>query len=193
VIAAVQPWTIGLITGVAGLVSGFVSAAANTWLANRSKVSEELREQRLKAYPNVWARTVKFSRWPRNDVSYGELAEFERELRGWYYRVGGLYMSQNARRRYGHMQEVVAAYREGREPERHVAPEAYEDLMEACSAFRTALTEDLESRRQGSLVYAVQKAVERRQQERADKQRLRRARNGALREEAPLQAAAPAS
>jgi hypothetical protein len=182
-----------VITGAAGLVSGFVSAAANTWLANRSKVSEELREQRLKAYPNVWERTAKFSRWPRNTVTYGELAEFERDLRSWYYRVGGLYMSENARRRYGHVQELVSAYREGREPGRHVEPDAYEDLMEACSAFRTALTEDLESRRQGSLVYSAQRSLERRQQERAAAGRLRRARAGRSRDEAPLQAAAPAS
>jgi hypothetical protein len=189
VIAAVQPWTIGLITGVAGLVSGFVSAAANTWLANRSKVSEELREQRLKAYPSVWEQTATFARWPRNDVMFGDLAAFERDLRSWYYGVGGLYMSENARRRYGHVQELVGTYREGREPRRAVAPDAYADLMEACSAFRTALTEDLESRRQGSIAYSAQKAIERRAQERAAADRLRRARAGPRPEEAPLQAA----
>src|SRR3954447_14177305 len=107
----IEPWMLVLITGLAGLVSGLVSAAANTWLANRSKVSEELREQRLKAYPNIWERTAKFSRWPRNDVTNAELAEFERDLRSWYYRIGGLYMSENARHRYGHVQELVSVYR----------------------------------------------------------------------------------
>jgi hypothetical protein len=190
---ALQGWMIGVITGAAGLVSGLVSAAANTWLANRSKVSEELREQRLKAYPDVWQRTATFSRWPRNTVTNGELSEFERDLRSWYYRVGGLYMSENARRRYGHAQELVSAYREGREQTHHVTPDAYQDLMEACSAFRTALTEDLESRRQGSVVYWVQKSLERRAQERVARGRLRRATAGDPREDASLPAAVTAS
>jgi hypothetical protein len=173
-------------------VSGLVSAAANTWLANRSKVSEELREQRLKAYPNVWKRTAKFSRWPRNDVTNAELAEFERDLRTWYYDVGGLYMSENARIHYGHMQELVSAYREGREPARHVTPEAYKDLMESCSAFRTSLTEDLESRRQGSIVYSMKKSRERRKEDRVARARVKRASAGPRREDASLPAAAPA-
>jgi hypothetical protein len=192
VVAAVQTWTIGVITAVAGLVSGFVSAAANAWLSNRSKVSEELREQRLKAYPDVWGQTVKFSHWPRDEVTYGELADFERCLRAWYYSVGGLYMSPNARRRYEHVQQLGAASRDGREAGRHVTSDAYEDLMEACSAFRTALSEDLESRRQGSLAYATQRSLARRKQMLADRRRLRRA-VARPHEEAPLQTASPAS
>jgi hypothetical protein len=170
-------WTVVLITSASGLVSGVVGAGVNTWLANRSKVSDELRDQRLKAYPDVWERTGRFARWPRNTVTYEALGEFHRDLRTWYFHVGGLYMSENARRRYGRMQELVAAHCT-EESDASLPPGAYADVMEACSEFRTALTEDLESRRQGSVVYAVQKAREHRRQEASARSRLRRATPG---------------
>jgi len=44
VIAEVGGWTIELVTAGSRLLSGVVSAAANTWLANRAKLSEELRQ-----------------------------------------------------------------------------------------------------------------------------------------------------
>jgi hypothetical protein len=100
--------------------------------------------------------------------------DFHRDLRRWYYDVGGLYMSENARRRYGSVQELVAAHCSG-EAGGVVQPEAYDDLMGACSAFRSALTEDLESRRQGSLIYSIQKSREHAKQERTAQKRLRRA------------------
>jgi hypothetical protein len=168
-------WGVVLITSAAGLVSGVVGAGVNTWLANRSRVSEGLRDQRLKAYPDVWERTGRFARWPRNTVTYAALDEFHRELRNWYFHVGGLYMSENARRRYGQMQELVGAHCAVEESHASLPPGAYADVMEACSEFRTALTEDLESRRQGSLVYSLQKSREHRQMDASARSRLRRA------------------
>jgi hypothetical protein len=169
----VDAWTAGLIATGAGLCSGLVSAGANTWLANRSKVSEELREQRLKAYPEVWKQTSAFSRWPRNGVDHAELARFHRELRRWYYEVGGLYMSEHARARYGDMQELVGAYCDhGDGSPAALEPHAYDALMKACSTFRTALTEDLESRRQGSIVWSLRKALQHRGEARSARRRL---------------------
>jgi hypothetical protein len=175
IVAGVDATTIALVTAGAGLLSGLVGAGANTWLANRSKVSEELREQRLKVYPDVWARTRRFSRWPRNAATYSDLGDFEHELRTWYYGVGGLYMSHNAQRRYGDVQELVANHAARRQDDRAIPVAAYEDIMDACSAFRSALTEDLESRRQGSAVYTAQKWLEHRRAERSAGTRLRRA------------------
>jgi hypothetical protein len=178
-------WTVVLITSASGLVSGVVGAGVNTWLANRSKVTEELRDQRLKAYPDVWERTGRFARWPRNSVTYAALDEFHRELRTWYFHVGGLYMSENARGRYGRMQELVAAHCAVEESHASLPPDAYADIMETCSEFRTALTEDLESRRQGSLVYSLQKAREHRRMDASARSRLRRAARAPEAEVAP--------
>lgn len=184
-------WSVVLITSAAGLISGVVGAGVNTWLASRSKVSEELRDQRLKAYPDVWERTGRFARWPRNTVTYAALDEFHRELRTWYFHVGGLYMSENARRRYGTMQELVAAHCAVEESHASLPAGAYADVMEACSEFRTALTEDLASRRQGSLVYSLQKAREHRRQDASARSRLRRAKRAPEAEVTSQPAAVP--
>lgn len=149
-----------------------VSAFINTWLATRATVSEELRVQRLKVYPSVWERTGMFARWPRTSPTYDDLAQFHRDLRDWYFSVGGLFMSENSRARYGDMQMLVAAELERLPPTARLLDEAYQPLMEACSAFRTALTEDLESRRQGSIIWAARKRWEHRRQDKKAARRL---------------------
>jgi hypothetical protein len=53
-----------LVSAGIALVSGFVSASLNSWLQGRAQVSEELREARAKAYPNIWKLTIDFSVWP---------------------------------------------------------------------------------------------------------------------------------
>ena len=162
-----------LISAGAALGASIVTASVNSWLTTRAKVGEELRDQRLKIYPGIWERTKLFSRWPRTEATYEDLRRLHRHLREWYYETGGLYMSENCRARYGEMQELFAAQlSDGPAPTARIGPTEYDDLMEICSAFRTALNEDLESRRQGSLLWSVRKGLLHRRQKRAAKQRV---------------------
>jgi hypothetical protein len=146
--------------GLAGaLAGGTITAIVNGWLAARARIAEELREQRLGPYRDVWAQTALFSRWPWTDATYGRVKSFHVDLRQWYYADGGMLMSENARARYGHVQDIAAALVELDRPEEKVLdPEHYEPLMQACSAFRVALTEDLESRQQRSFLLSVELA-----------------------------------
>ena len=81
-------------------------------------------------------------------------------------------MSENSRTRYGDVQELVAAELDRLPPTARLLDDTYEPLMDACSAFRTALTEDLESRRQGSIIWAARKRWEHRRQEKKAARRL---------------------
>jgi hypothetical protein len=173
-------WAITLISTGAALVSGLISASVNGWLSTRAKVNEELRVERLKAYPPIWERTRAFSRWPRNAAKYEDLHRFHLDLREWYYTVGGLYMSENGRARYGEVQELAAAHLGHRRPPTASLPDdSYDALMKTCSAFRIALTEDLESRRQRSLIWAVKRAFEHRKQAKDARSRIDVARSRA--------------
>jgi hypothetical protein len=184
--AVVSAWTITLLTAGVALVSGLISASINSWLTSRAKVNEELRVERLKAYPQIWERTITFSRWPRDERTYDDLRRFHLDLRDWYYKRGGLYMSENSRGRYGDVQELAAVELEQPPPPpTALSKERYERLMEACSAFRTGLTEDLESRRQRSLIWSIRKSREHKQDERAAKARVRAARDEAQRAARP--------
>ena len=93
--------------GIAGTVFG---AFVNGALATRAKVNEEMRKVRLESYPALWKLTAHFSRWPRMTNTYADLEQFHGLFRSWYYDTGGLYLSENARDRYGDTQELMAAH-----------------------------------------------------------------------------------
>ena len=170
------PWALTLLTAGVALISAVVTSTINTWLGSREKVNEELRVERLKVYPEIWTRTKLFSRWPWTAATYDDLANFQRGLCAWYFEVGGLYMSENSRARYGDVQKLTAALLDHGLPGSTPVGDAYADVMDACSAFRTGLTEDLESRRQRSLMWSLQKAREHRRFEREGEARVERAR-----------------
>jgi hypothetical protein len=185
-----------LVSAAIALASGLISAAVNSWLTGRAKVSEELREKRLEVYPALWKRTMTFSLWPWTDATQADLERFHTDLRGWYYSVGGLYLSDNARARYGELQELVAAILEQpSKPDVQLADGVYDALAKTCSGFRTALTEDLESRRQNSLPTAIRRALLHRRQRRAAQARIREASTGEpghrIRVDADVSEAAP--
>ena len=68
-------------------------------------------------------------------------------LRQWYYGSGGLFMSEGSRDRYGDVQKLVGWLVAGREDSAdQVTGREYKYVMDRCSALRTALTQDLETR-----------------------------------------------
>ena len=155
-----------VVTGIAGVLVASSIALVKGAIASRSKENEELRSWRLKAYPVVWKLTSTVPRWPRSNPSYRELWSLHYALRDWYYNTGGLYLSANARARYGDMQELLDTYLgdRARDDDAPVprpasgtawAHSPYKALMDACSAFRTALTEDLATRRSRSILWAI--------------------------------------
>jgi hypothetical protein len=170
-----------LTVAAVGIASAGIGAIINGSLATRAKVNEELREARLKVYPPLWKLTSQFSQWPRTPTTYGDLFTAHSALRDWYYTVGGLYLSENARERYGDVQKLVAAHLTKRSPERNderLPDLVYDDLRKTCSSLRTALTEDLESRRQRAIWWAASKALLHRRQRREAARMIDRGRRG---------------
>jgi hypothetical protein len=150
-------WATGLVVAGAALVTGIISSLVTSWLAGREKANEELREKRVGAYPQIWRLTGTVSRWPRTTATWGDLEELHLRLRRWYYTTGGLYLSEHARARYGDVQDVVAAHLQYRADADDALPDSpvYDDVQASCSAFRTSLTEDLETRRSRSLLRTI--------------------------------------
>lgn len=165
-----------VVVAVIAVIGATVGAALSSWLGARQAVSQDMRERRLASYPPVWSRTSVVSRWPRTNAHVENLQVLHGDLRTWYYTVGGLYLSENARTRYGHLQELVGRVVDRKELDGGgiVADSAYEDLMEAASAFRSALTEDIESRQQRSLLVALDRSVAHRRETRRAQSRLSR-------------------
>lgn len=147
---------IDLSTGAPALIalgSAVSLAVVNSWITTRAGIDLELRTERLKVYPPLWQATSSVSRWPRQQVSRGSLRQLHRSLRTWYFSTGGMYLSTRARDRYGDVQELVEALlrQEGAATE-VLVDGRYVDLMATASSLRTALTEDLDTRRRPTLV-----------------------------------------
>jgi len=144
---------LAVVTGVLGLLTAGALALVNNWITVRAGIDDALRAQRLEVYPTLWQTSSAVSRWPRSEVTRGALEGLHQTLRGWYYAQGGLFLSESARARYGDVQELIAALLEhqGTGPADVLSPGAYTDLMDTTSALRTALTEDLDTRRRKSV------------------------------------------
>ena len=145
--------SLAVVTAVLGVLTAGVLALINNWVNVRAGTDENLRTHRLERYPDLWTSTAVVSRWPRTTVDRATLEDLHRTLRSWYYGKGGLFLSEQARARYGDVQEFIAALLvvKGDSAATDVlAPGGYTDLMQTASALRTALTDDLDTRRRRS-------------------------------------------
>jgi hypothetical protein len=140
----------GLLGAIIGLAVAAVLAIINSWLSDRQKVAEGVRDERIRTYPAVWERTSVVSRWPRTDATREHATHLHLDLRTWYYSGGGLFLSEDTQDRYEHLQVVLEAVI-ARNPSE---PLQYDSLMDAAHWFRAGLAEDLRTREHHNLVSA---------------------------------------
>jgi hypothetical protein len=115
----------------------------------------DLREKRLVAYTEIWKQMRLLPKWPSAaEVRYEDLRELSRGFTKWYFDGGGMFMSSEARDAYGRLQDEIVDVLDTEKKES--APGSgiggkYEAVREKCSQFRTAITNDLLSRRAAPL------------------------------------------
>jgi hypothetical protein len=155
--AMVDVFTTALIGAVFGLISGLTAAI----LERRREIAKELIEIRRTAYAELWKSTGALPRWSRErGFTYPSLEALSADFRTWYFETGGMYLSRDARERYGAMQEAIATVldaRRGPSPgwplsEEPLSVSDYDLVLARCSALRTERTDDLLSRRGAGLV-----------------------------------------
>jgi hypothetical protein len=138
-------------TGAKRIQSVFAQAEEShrVQLALGSTVDLDLRQRRTEAYADLWRLTELLPEWPREDtVTYEKLELFSRNLRTWYFRKGGMYLSHTARERYGAVQkEIAQVLKHHGTSNQRIVEDDYEAVRQRCSEMRTALTDDLISRR----------------------------------------------
>lgn len=116
------------------------------------EIDLDLRKRRIEVYGPLWQATSLLPKWPRDEgVTYEQLAQLGRDLRRWYYEVGGMYLSRTTHDEgYGPLQGAIAsAVGEGRTGP--LTPADYEAIRKRCSALRSLLAADVESRRDSPL------------------------------------------
>ncbi|CAN7749496.1 hypothetical protein LJR084_006800 [Variovorax sp. LjRoot84] len=143
--------------GSAVIVAGLAALLGKVWIdriVQTQKLLQEididLRTKRIGVYEELWKSTAILPKWPKaTDVTYEQLLLFSEGLRKWYFEKGGMYLSRSTHKRaYGPLQdalaEVLRIHKTG-----PVSVEDYETIRSRCSALRTALASDIESRREG--------------------------------------------
>jgi hypothetical protein len=119
-----------------------------TSLSFGSAIDTDLRTRRIPVYGELWEKTGTLPLWPRNSqLQYSDLDQLTRDLRDWYFKRGGMYLSKAARDAYGELQKHMMTVLEKR-PSGQVTDADYVSIRERCSALRTELTRDLLSRRE---------------------------------------------
>jgi hypothetical protein len=151
-----------LVPAVVGFATAVALAVIKGALNARAKASEELRGRRLEAYPAIWRETALFYRDASSTkLTWQDLEGIQLEFRRWYFTTGGLFLSRRSTNRLNDVQELLSKYlARGRDPSNaEVDDGTYTAITETCSAFRTALTEDLDTRRQRSFVWSLSRFV----------------------------------
>jgi hypothetical protein len=137
------PFGVALIT----TFGAFLGALISHFLIARRGLDLALYKQRGEAYKPLWEKTSALPRWPqRTGITYSQLQTLSEEFRDWYYFVGGMYLSDSARKAYGNLQEALNHPTRAPSP-MSLTPLDYTLLQNLCSILRTELTHDLLSRK----------------------------------------------
>jgi hypothetical protein len=157
--ASLSELLLAILAGVGG--GGMIVAALAAWLgkvwADRlsqtqkyiGEIDLDLRKRRIEVYESLWKSTALLPKWPRaENVTYADLAALSQQLRQWYYDNGGMYLSRTSRDEgYGPLQGAIASVLSD-DKTGVLSPGDYEAVRKKCSALRTMLTDDIESRRE---------------------------------------------
>lgn len=138
-------------TGLLGLIVGYLGAVLKTRLEVSAQVDQQLRTARAEQYKAMWAMTAVLPKWPRRqDATFADLQALREGLRDWYFGGGGLYLSRSSFQRYSQLQDALGTL-DFSKPQEMLPSGTYDGIREKCSALRSGLTDDLLSRRGGSL------------------------------------------
>jgi hypothetical protein len=135
-----------------GAIVAFVGAAGKTFIDSRRSIDQSLRTRREPAYQRLWEMTRLFQAWPRADVTYADMRNLQSAITEWYYTDGGLVVSRSTQRAYSSVQENLATALSTVEDQNMttaIPDEDWQRVRDAFSRLRTALTDDLLSRRSG--------------------------------------------
>jgi len=143
-------------------LGGTILTAVVTALATSAKVRSDLeaeydialRSERLAAYRELWTTLEPLAKYFQAEpLTYRRVEQLGVALRAWYFHTGGLFLTERSRDRYFDLLDGLRdelALRRG-EPEQELEVDRFSELRERGSALRTALVEEVRTRRPSAL------------------------------------------
>lgn len=150
---------LGAAGGTGVIIAGLSAWLGKVWadrIAQAQKLAGDidldLRKRRIDLYEELWKATAVLPKWPRaQGVTYEALLALSETLKTWYFQRGGMYLSRTAHRdAYSPLQDTLANIL-GTQSTGPISDQHYELVRDRCSALRTALANDIESRREGPI------------------------------------------
>jgi hypothetical protein len=116
-------------------------------VAFASAIDTDLRTRRISIYAELWEKTGLLPMWPWNtELKYEDLHQLTHDFRDWYFKRGGMYLSESTRDAYFEVQKCINAILKN-DQVGQVSNDDYNAIQSRCSKLRTELTEDILSRR----------------------------------------------
>jgi hypothetical protein len=144
-----------LVGGAAGLVSAII-----TYFSTRGKIrldlaaayDKQLQESRLESYKELWGMMEQLARYGRDEsVTYAVIHSISQKTRTWYFQKGGIYLTERSRAPYFKwkkvMQTVLDATDLVSQPNLEIDTTRLDPILAAGSALRTALSDDIGTKR----------------------------------------------
>jgi hypothetical protein len=147
-----------IITGIVSAFSGgliaYVFAVFKLRKEFEFKYDTDLRDKRITQYLELWKLLEDLAKYARpKALTFTDLELLTTSLREWYFQKGGLFLSDNSRDCYFDLQDaiknVLVANSEAKETE--IAEQTYESLRSVGSNLRTALAQDVGTRKAAKL------------------------------------------
>ena len=140
-----------VIGGVAGLVSSLIthfSTRAKIRLDVAAVYDKTLQENRFAAYTKLWAMLELLARYGREvPITHKELSSVSSETRTWYFKVGGIYLTQSSRTPYFNWKKQMQLLLDNEEfknqPDMPIPDKTLEAVISAASTLRTSLSDDI--------------------------------------------------
>jgi hypothetical protein len=144
-----------LIGAAAGLVSAvltYASTRAKVRLDLAAQYDKDLQDSRLTTYKELWAMLEPLARYGRVEaITYETIRSISNQTRTWYFQKGGIYLTQKSRGPYfkwkAFMQPVLDNRELANKPKTEIPPEQLENILKSGSRLRTALSDDIGTKR----------------------------------------------
>jgi hypothetical protein len=135
---------------VLGVFTGFVTASWQTRKHLEAEYDLDLRKRRIEVYRELWKRLQPLALYSApQPVTYLAAAKLAKDLRRWYYEMGGLFISERTREPYFDLQKALAGILELRgehDLKEPIDGESAKLLKALASRLRTSMTDDVATR-----------------------------------------------
>lgn len=151
-----EVWT--ALIGLGGVLVGSAFTYLGAILKFRQDLKAEydmsLREKRIEAYLVLWQCTQPLAKYsPPKAVTYQDLQTMAKEMRRWWFKTGGMFLTDASSDAYIAMQQALQELVGGTDhpPDKELEAKAFNTIRQKSSDLRTTLVRDVGTRRQSEL------------------------------------------